>query len=37
MARHLTSGFMSGGGCWALRDNERARRFYETLGDSSSG
>lgn len=32
MARHLSRLAISGGACWVLRENERARRFYETLG-----
>jgi ribosomal protein S18 acetylase RimI-like enzyme len=32
MARHLSQLAISGGACRVLRENDRARRFYEALG-----
>jgi ribosomal protein S18 acetylase RimI-like enzyme len=31
MARHLSQLAISGAACWVLRENDRARRFYEVL------
>jgi len=32
MARHLSNLAISGAACWVLRENHKARRFYEALG-----
>jgi ribosomal protein S18 acetylase RimI-like enzyme len=37
MARHLISRSLSSGSCWVLRENDRARRFYEALGGQLVG
>lgn len=37
MARHLIGQSLSSGSCWVLRENARARRFYEALGGQLVG
>jgi len=37
MARHLNERSILGASCWVLRDNDRARRFYEALGGQIVG